>query len=109
MEIWSHDVDHRPTGRRRKHPVCSQTHRCKSSGVGNGEQTMTFAPGDIVMLKSGGQSMTVVSVSEDDVHCLWIGDEGELYRETIPAVALESLHSNNDDDEDDDEEEEEDD
>jgi uncharacterized protein YodC (DUF2158 family) len=68
---------------------------------------MAFAPGDIVMLKSGGQSMTVVSVSEDEVHCLWIGDEGELYRETIPAVALESLHSDNDDGDDDEEDDDE--
>ena len=69
---------------------------------------MAFAPGDIVMLKSGGQSMTVVSVSDDEVSCLWIGDEGELFRETIPSIALESLHSNDEDeDEDDDEEEDE--
>ena len=69
---------------------------------------MAFSPGDIVMLKSGGQSMTVVSVSEDEVHCLWIGDEGQLFREAIPSVALESLHSDDDEDEEDEDEDEED-
>jgi uncharacterized protein YodC (DUF2158 family) len=67
---------------------------------------MAFEPGDIVMLKSGGQPMTVVATSEDEITCLWIGDEGELFRESIPVVALESVPT--DDDEDDDEHEDED-
>jgi len=32
--------------------------------------------------------MTVTSVGEDSVDCLWLGEEGELFRETIPSVAL---------------------
>jgi len=67
---------------------------------------MAFEPGDIVMLKSGGQPMTVVTASEDEITCLWIGDQGELFRESIPAVALESVPT--DDEEDDDEHEDED-
>jgi hypothetical protein len=32
--------------------------------------------------------MTVTAVGEDNVDCLWLGEEGELFRETIPSVAL---------------------
>ena len=32
--------------------------------------------------------MTVTAVGEDSVDCLWLGEEGELFRETIPSVAL---------------------
>jgi uncharacterized protein YodC (DUF2158 family) len=49
---------------------------------------MAFAPGDVVFLKSGGSPMTVTAVGEDSVDCLWLGEEGELFRETIPSVAL---------------------
>jgi uncharacterized protein YodC (DUF2158 family) len=74
---------------------------------------MAFEPGEIVMLKSGGQSMTVVSVEGHDVTCLWTGASGQLFRETIPAIALESVSSLLDDDdedlEDDEEEDDEDD
>lgn len=52
---------------------------------------MTFNAGDVVMLKSGGQPLTVASVSSDEAVCLWIGEEGDLFRETIPLVALASL------------------
>ena len=54
---------------------------------------MTFAPGDIVALKSGGHSMTVVSAEENDIECLWLGDAGELFRQAIPAVALTMIES----------------
>ena len=49
---------------------------------------MAFAPGDVVFLKSGGSPMTVTAVGADSVDCLWLGEEGELFRETIPSVAL---------------------
>jgi uncharacterized protein YodC (DUF2158 family) len=49
---------------------------------------MAFAPGDVVTLKSGGHSMTVVSVSDEDIDCLWVSDDGELFRQSIPAIAL---------------------
>ena len=32
--------------------------------------------------------MTVTAVGEGNVDCLWLGEEGELFRETIPSVAL---------------------
>jgi hypothetical protein len=57
------------------------------------------------VLKSGGQSMTVASVSDDEVHCLWLGEDGELIRETIPSVALESLRGDPEDDEEDEDDE----
>ena len=50
---------------------------------------MKFAPGQVVKLKSGGQPMTVVAVYEDTIECIWVGEEGDLFRETIPGVALE--------------------
>lgn len=52
---------------------------------------MTYNAGDVVMLKSGGQALTVASVEADEVTCLWIGEEGDLFREKIPAVALAPL------------------
>jgi Uncharacterized small protein (DUF2158) len=73
---------------------------------------MPFAPGDIVALKSGGHSMTVVAVEAEDVDVLWVGDAGELFRQSIPAVALTMLEQNesaeDDEAEDDDEDEHED-
>jgi uncharacterized protein YodC (DUF2158 family) len=77
---------------------------------------MAFAPGDIVALKSGGHSMTVVAIEAEDVNCLWVNDAGELFRQSIPAIALtmiEQSESDEDeaeehDDEDDDEDEEDD-
>jgi len=64
---------------------------------------MAFEPGDVVILKSGGQPMTVVTASEDEITCIWLGEEGELFRESIPAIALESLHADDEDEEEDDE------
>jgi uncharacterized protein YodC (DUF2158 family) len=59
------------------------------SGLHNKEDcSMAFQPGDVVFLKSGGQSMTVAAVSDENVECIWLGEEGDLFREAIPAVAL---------------------
>ena len=73
---------------------------------------MAIEPGDVVILKSGGQPMTVAAVEENSVECLWISDEGELFRESIPSVALSVVPGDEDEDddldvEDEDEEEEE--
>jgi uncharacterized protein YodC (DUF2158 family) len=62
---------------------------------------MTFEPGQVVTLKSSSQPMTVVAVAAEDIDCVWIGDEGEFFRETIPAVALTALATDEDDHEDD--------
>jgi uncharacterized protein YodC (DUF2158 family) len=69
---------------------------------------MTFKPGDVVLLRSGGPSMTVVSVDEDEIKCVWIGEEGELFRETIPPIALDLVETEDDLDDDEHEHEHED-
>jgi uncharacterized protein YodC (DUF2158 family) len=68
---------------------------------------MTLNAGDVVMLKSGGQPLTVASVADGEATCLWIGEEGDLFREAIPLVALAPVDMEDDDgDEDEDEEDE---
>ena len=67
---------------------------------------MELKPGDVVTLKSGGHPLTVAEVHEDTVACLWMGNEGELYRETLPLAVLELVESESDDEEEDDEDEE---
>ncbi len=68
---------------------------------------MDLKPGDVVTLKSGGHPLTVVDVKEDEVACLWMGGEGDLFRETLPLAVLERAeddehHENEDDEEDED-------
>jgi len=58
-----------------------------------------------VMLKSGGQPLTVAEVKGDDILCLWMGSEGDLFRETLPLAALDRLEVEDHDDDEDDEEE----
>lgn len=70
---------------------------------------MTLKAGDVVILKSGGPALTVAEIKGDNVECVWIGEEGELFREELPSVVLESVEidlSDDDEDEDEDEEEE---
>ncbi len=50
---------------------------------------MDVKPGDVVVLKSGGQALTVAEVNDNDAECVWIGDNGDLFRETLPFVVLE--------------------
>lgn len=45
---------------------------------------MAFAPGNVVTLKSGGHSMTVVAVGDEDIGCVWLSYDGELFRQAIP-------------------------
>jgi uncharacterized protein YodC (DUF2158 family) len=71
------------------------------------EDFMAFEPGDVVVLKSGGLAMTVAAVDEDSVECLWLGEEGELFRESIPTVALISASDAVEEEEEQEEEEEE--
>ena len=73
---------------------------------------MELKPGDVVTLKSGGHPLTVVEVSADSVSCLWMGSEGDLFRETLPLAVLEPVEAEDSEDEDEhdeDEDEEEDD
>jgi uncharacterized protein YodC (DUF2158 family) len=72
---------------------------------------MELKAGDVVMLKSGGQPLTVAEIKENEVLCLWMGMEGDLFRETLPLAALVQVEEGpdeeeDDEDEDDDEEDE---
>ena len=70
---------------------------------------MELKPGDVVMLKSGGLPVTVAEVSEDTVECLWMGEKGDLFRETLPIAVLERAEIDaSDEDEDGEEDDEED-
>jgi uncharacterized protein YodC (DUF2158 family) len=64
---------------------------------------MELKPGDVVTLKSGGHPLTVAEVNEDTVACLWMGVDGDLFRETLPLVVLELADAEEPDDEDEDE------
>ncbi len=68
---------------------------------------MALKAGDVVVLKSGGQALTVAAVDGDTVECVWIGEEGELFREELPSVVLESAEIDLSDDEETNEEAEE--
>jgi uncharacterized protein YodC (DUF2158 family) len=69
------------------------------------EEIMDLKPGDVVVLKSGGHPITVAEVNGDAVTCLWMGGEGELFRETLPLAVLELTEIDDSDDEEDEEEE----
>jgi uncharacterized protein YodC (DUF2158 family) len=74
------------------------------------EQVMELKPGDVVILKSGGHPLSVVEVSETTAACVWMGNEGDLFRETLPLAVLELAEPDASEDEEaeDDEEDEED-
>jgi uncharacterized protein YodC (DUF2158 family) len=63
---------------------------------------MELKAGDVVVLKSGGQALTVAEVHGGMVACVWIGEEGDLFRDTLPSVVLERAHFDLSDDEDED-------
>jgi len=68
---------------------------------------MELKPGDVVILKSGGHPVTVVEVNDDAVECLWMGNDGDLFRETLPLVVLESAEIDDSEEDEDDKEEDE--
>ena len=69
---------------------------------------MTIEAGAVVVLKSGGMAMTVISADDDAAECVWCGEEGELFRETIPTVALMIAVEKDEHEEEDEEEDKED-
>ena len=74
---------------------------------------MELKPGDVVILKSGGHPVTVAEVNDETVECLWMGGEGDLFRETLPKAVLEAAEiddseEENDEDESEDEDQDED-
>ena len=68
---------------------------------------MDLKPGDVVMLKSGGHPLSVVEVKDGNVACVWMGNEGDLFRETLPLAVLELAEPDTSDDEEEDEEDDE--
>lgn len=60
---------------------------------------MAYSAGNIVVLKSGGQAMTVISSSDEEVEVIWHSDIGELFRQAIPAIALDLLPNEDEDEE----------
>jgi len=67
---------------------------------------MDLKQGDVVMLKSGGHPMTVAAVKGEAVECVWMGGEGDLFRETLPLAVLENAEFDPSEDDEDDEDEE---
>lgn len=61
---------------------------------------MRLKAGDVVVLKSGGQAMTIAEATNETVECIWLGEEGDLFREKLPASVLEVAHIDLSDDED---------
>jgi len=64
---------------------------------------MGLKAGDVVILKSGGQALTVADVTDEMVECIWLGEEGDLFREKLPPAVLELAHIDMSDDEDEEE------
>ena len=69
---------------------------------------MDFKPGDIVILKCGGHPMVVAEASGTAITCIWMGTDGEMFREPLPPAVLENFVSEDDEEDDEAEEEEED-
>ena len=69
---------------------------------------MEVKTGDVVILKSGGHPLSVVEVSETTASCVWMGNEGDLFRETLPLAVLELAEAEPSEDEEDEHEEDED-
>ena len=67
---------------------------------------MTLKAGDVVILKSGGQALTVADVTDEMVECIWLGEEGDLFREKLPSAVLELAHIDMSDDENEEEDDE---
>jgi uncharacterized protein YodC (DUF2158 family) len=67
---------------------------------------MDLKPGDVVILKSGAHPLSVVEVKDDKVACVWMGNEGDLFRETLPLAVLELAEADTSDDEEEDDEDE---
>ncbi len=68
---------------------------------------MSIEAGAVVILKSGGEPMTVVAIEGDNAECVWCGEEGDLFRERIPTLALQIATPESENEEEDEDEEEE--
>jgi uncharacterized protein YodC (DUF2158 family) len=58
---------------------------------------MEFRPGDLVQLKSGGRSMTVVKSDKTNVDVIWYAESDDAIRTaTIPAACLDVIELDDD-------------
>ena len=48
-----------------------------------------LAPGDLVVLRSGGPVLTIASVAGAQAHCIWFSGEDVLQRAEIPLSCLD--------------------
>ena len=48
----------------------------------------TFAPGDVVQLKSGGPAMTVSELDKSMAMCIWFRPEGKPEHHAFPVSVL---------------------
>jgi uncharacterized protein YodC (DUF2158 family) len=77
------------------------------ASINSEEEIMDLKPGDVVVLKSGGHPITVVEVADGAIACLWMGEDGDLFRETLPLAVLELAEIEDPDDEEEEESEDE--
>src|ERR1700722_15333992 len=84
--------------------LSSQIGRLFVASINLEEEIMDLKPGDVVVLKSGGHPLTVAEVNDEAVEGLWKGDDGTLFRETLPSAVLELAEIEQSDDEDDEDE-----
>jgi uncharacterized protein YodC (DUF2158 family) len=60
---------------------------------------MEIRPGDLVQLKSGGRSMTVVKSDKTGVDVIWYAESDDTIRNaTIPAACLDVIELEDDED-----------
>jgi len=52
---------------------------------------MTFTPGDVVRLKSGGPKMTVLETKDDMVTCKWFDRNGKLHSDGFNLALVETF------------------
>ncbi len=64
-----------------------------------------FKTGDVVVLKSGGDAMTIESTKGKEAKVVWMGEEGELFRDTLPFAVLMAAEFDEEDEEEEEEEE----
>ena len=60
---------------------------------------MAYLPGEIVQLKSGGPLMTVVTVEDKRITCMWYAQEqGEFRTLVFELAGLDEIDIEDDDD-----------
>lgn len=49
---------------------------------------MSFAIGDVVFLKSGGEKMTIEEIDGNDASCVWFNKDKKIDRGSFPQATL---------------------